>query len=108
MISTASRSAGERTLLLDPEPVEPRAFREAEVGATARDGVEHRDLARDLVRMERERVERGRPEPDPLGDARHEQQRADRGLVEEVVEDREDVDAGVFGRRAIASYVAGA
>ena len=83
----------ERALLAEAELVEPGALRKTEVRAPARDGVEHRDLAGDLVRVERERVERGRAEPDPLGHARHEQQRPDRGLVEQVVEDGEDVDA---------------
>ena len=51
--------------------------------------VEHRDLAGDLVRMERERIERGRAEPDLLRHPRHEQKRADRRLVEQVVVDGE-------------------
>ena len=88
---------GERPLLLDAELVEPRPFREAEVRTSPRDRVEHGDLAGDLVRMQRERVERCRPESDPLGHPSHEQERPDRRLVEEVVVDREDVDAARLG-----------
>jgi hypothetical protein len=44
--------------------------------------------------MERPRVERGRPEADPLRRLRDQQQRRDRGLEQQVVEDREDVDPG--------------
>ena len=88
---------GERPLLLDAELVEPRPLREAEIRASARDRVEHRDLAGDLVRMQRERVERGRPESDPLRHAGHEQQRPDRRLVEQVVVDGENVDAARLG-----------
>ncbi len=52
---------GKRPRLLEPEAVEPGALRQAEVRTPARDGVEHRDLTGDLVRMERERIERRRP-----------------------------------------------
>ena len=84
------------TLLLQPEPIEPRALRETEVRASARDRVEHRDLTCDLVRMQREGVQRDRAETDPLRHACHQQKRADRRLVEEIVEDRDHVDARVL------------
>ena len=58
--------------------------------------------------MQRERVERRRSEADPLGDAGHEQQRPDRGLVKQVVVDGEDVEPGVLGAARDRSYVAGA
>ncbi len=88
---------GERALLLDAEAVEPRALREAEERATSGNEVEHRDLAGDLVRVQRERVERCRPQADALRHASHEQQRPDRRLVEQVVVDGEHVDARVLG-----------
>ena len=87
----------ERPLLVDAETVEPRPLREAEEGATVRDRVEHRGLAGDLVRMQRERVQRSRPEADPLRHASHQQERSDRRLVEQVVVDGQDVDARLLG-----------
>ena len=80
-----------------PEAIEPRAFCEPEERATARDRVDHRDLSGYLVRVQRERVERRRAEANPLGHACHEQERPDRGLVEQVVVDGEDVDPGGLG-----------
>ena len=85
---------GERARLVDAEAIEPGALGKSQVRATARHRIEQRSLARDLVRMEREGVERGRPEAHALADARHQEQRPDRGLVEEVVEDGDDVDPG--------------
>ena len=62
-----------------------------------RDQVEHRRLSRDLVRVERERVQRSRPEPDSIRHTRHQEQGPDRRLVEQVVEDGEHVHARLLG-----------
>src|SRR5437868_821015 len=80
--------------VLEPEPVEPRALHEPEIGAPAGREVERRDLTRDLDRVQRVRVERRGAEPDPFGAARHDEQRRDRRRVEQVVEDGDHVEAG--------------
>jgi hypothetical protein len=54
--------------------------------------------------MQRERVECGGAEPDPLRHASHQQERPDRRLIEEVVIDGQDVDAcrlGAAGERLV-------
>jgi hypothetical protein len=47
--------------------------------------------------VEREGIERSGPETDPLGHARHQEQRPDRRLIEQVVVDGKDVDAPLLG-----------
>ena len=86
-----------RRAFVEPQPVEPCARGEAEIGAAAGGDVERRGLPGELDRMERRGVERGRPEPHPLGRRRDHEQREDRGLEEEVVVDRDDVEACLLG-----------
>ena len=82
---------------LDPELVEPGALDEAQVRAPVRGAVERGDLAGDLDGVEGVRVERGRADPDPPGRGRDLEQRGNRGREEEVVIDRDDVEARLLG-----------
>ncbi len=93
-ISAASSHACERRVGVEPEPVEPCAAVEAEVGAAARGEIERGCLPGELDRMERPRVQRRRAETDALGRLCDHGQRHDRRLVEEVVEDRDHVETG--------------
>ena len=86
-----------RPRLREAESIEPGPLRQPEEGTPSRDGIEHRDLASDLVGVKREGVERGGPKANALCHTRHQEERADRRLVEEVVERRDDVDAGLVG-----------
>jgi hypothetical protein len=83
---------GQQALLVEPELVEPGACHQAEVRATAEGNVQRRNLARDLHRVKRLRVQRGRPEPQALGHARNGEPRHHRRLEGEVVEDRDHVE----------------
>jgi hypothetical protein len=89
--------SGERLRLLEPELVEPGALDEAEVGAPVRGAIERRDLAGDLDRVQRVRVQRRRPDADPLGCRRDLEQGRDRRGEEQVVKDRDDVEARLLG-----------
>ena len=93
MIATASRSAASGRCASMPRRSSQAPLARPRYAPTARDGIEHRDLAGDLVRVEREGVERRGPEPDPVRYARHQKQRPDRRLVQEVMEDRDHVDS---------------
>ena len=87
MIATDSRSARSGRGSWIPSRSSHAPLTRPRYARPRRDGVEHRDLAGDLVRVERERIEGGRPESHSLRDARHQEERPDRGLVEEVVID---------------------
>ena len=95
---------------MQAELVQPRALDEAEIRAPVRDCVERGDLPGDLDRMQRVGVEGRRTDPDTLGRLRDQEERRDRGLVEQVVVDGEDVEAarlrlhcerGVLGRALV-------
>ena len=88
---------GKRPLLLDAELVEPRTLREAEKRASPRDASSIATWPAISYWMQRERVERGRPESESLRHPSHEQERPDRRLVEEVVVHGENVDAARLG-----------
>ena len=57
----------QRPVLCQAERVEPRALDETEIRAPVRDGVQRSDLAGDLDRVQRVRVQRGRADPYALG-----------------------------------------
>src|SRR5437763_15415643 len=67
---------------------------EPEERAPTGDEVERSDLAGDLDGMQRVRIERGGADPDTLGRPGYEDERDDRRLEQQVVEDRHDVHAG--------------
>ena len=87
----------QRPLLAQAELVQPRALDEAEIRAPVRDCVERGDLPGDLDRVQRVGVESRRTDPDTLGRLRDQEERRDRGLVEQVVVDGEDVEAARLG-----------
>jgi hypothetical protein len=89
--------ARQRPRLVEAEPVEPRARDEPEIRATARREIERCCLSGELDGVEGLDVERRRAEANVLGDARECEQRIDGRLEEEVVEDRDDVEACRLG-----------
>jgi hypothetical protein len=90
----------QRPLLVEAELLHPGAAHEAEVGAARRGEVERRGLACDLDRVERLGVQRRRAEPHALRHAGDRQERKDRRLEEEILEDRDDVEARGLGAPA--------
>ena len=83
----------QRAHVLEADAVEPRPGGEPEVGAALRRDVERRGLPGDLDRVQRERVQARRPDAHALGRLCDLEQRGQRGLEEEIVEDRDDVEA---------------
>jgi hypothetical protein len=78
---------------VQPQPVEPGSCRQAEIGATARREIQGRRLPCQFDRMQRRRIQRCRPETHALGGVRDQEQRKDRRLEEQVVVDRDHVEA---------------
>ena len=101
----ARRSAGRE--LVDAERLEPRSGGEPEERAAVRGAVERGDLARDLDRVQRERVEARRPDAGVRRRAGDLEQRRQRGLEPEVVEDRDDVEARLVGAAGECRVLAG-
>jgi hypothetical protein len=101
----------QRPALLDPEPAEPRARREAEEGAASRDEIERSGLAGELDRVDGERVEAGGAEARAFRRPGDLEQRGERGLVPEVVERGDDVESAALGdlreRRVLAGPLVG-
>src|SRR5204863_440921 len=77
----------QRPRLLEAETVEPRPVGEPEEGTSAGNEVERGDLAGDLDRVERVRIERCGADADALGRRSYEDERDDRGLEQQVMKD---------------------
>jgi hypothetical protein len=78
--------------LRDAERLQPRPAREAEVGASAGDGIEQRDLPGDLDRVERVRIHARRAEPDARRRLRHDEERSNRRLVHQITIDAQRIE----------------
>jgi hypothetical protein len=89
----------DRTLLSDPDRVEPRPAGEPEIGAAAGDDVEHVKLIRYLDRVQEVRVQAGRPEPDAARRAGDRDQRQQRRGIQQVAIDRDGPEAELLDPR---------
>src|SRR5438034_998651 len=78
--------------LLEAKGGKPGASGQAKIGAAVGSHVQHGDLTSDLDGVRGEGIQGRRSEPRPMHVRRHQQQRAQRGLEQEVVVDADHVE----------------